>query len=65
MGALKNDTDVDDMKIEIGAPILEFYGETVRIGIEGKWVTFIARDRSMTRKQLMELIKEMDRKRTQ
>jgi hypothetical protein len=40
------------MKIEIGAPIIEFYGPVMRLGIEGKWVEFLDRgDPPMTRKQ--------------
>ena len=54
------------MDFEYGAPIIEFYGPVIRIGLEGKWVEFIARpDKRPSRKELLALIEQMDRERTQ
>ena len=36
--------------------IIEFYGPVIRIGIVGKWVHFITREKRPTRKELLMLI---------
>ena len=36
--------------IEIGAPIMEFYGPTLRYGVEGKWVEWVVR--ALSRRKL-------------
>jgi hypothetical protein len=46
--------------------IIEYYGpDFARIGVEGKWVEFIRREPGMTKKDLLELINEMNRTKTQ
>lgn len=45
--------------------IIERYGEFVRIGVEFKWVEFIKPDKKMSKAELLALIAEMDRERTQ
>ena len=56
--------DVPKMDFVYGAPIIDFWGPVVRIGLEGKWVQVIKRDPSMTRKTLLALIHAMDKQRT-
>jgi len=45
---------------------IEFYGPVIRIGLEGKWVEWIARPEGPKpkRKKLLALIRQMDQERT-
>lgn len=46
--------------------MIERYGPVVRIGVEFKWVEFIQqKDPKYTRKELLAIIEEMDKERTQ
>jgi hypothetical protein len=55
------------MKFKYGAPIIEFYGNLIRVGKEGKWVDVIAKPPGMrpSKRELIALIEKMDRERTQ
>lgn len=54
------------MAFEYGAIILEHYGPLIRIGKEGKWVEFIQDDDPpLKREDIIELIEQMDKTRTQ
>jgi hypothetical protein len=54
------------MSFEPSTAIIEYYGPLIRVGIEGKWVEFIARPKVRPpRKELLELIEQMGRERTQ
>jgi len=57
---------VDSPVFELGAPIIEFYGPTLRYGVEGKWVNWIELpDGRPTRREVLALIAEEDKRRTQ
>jgi hypothetical protein len=47
------------------AYMIEYYGPAVRIGVEGKWVEFVMRDYSLSKRDYADIITDMDRLRTQ
>jgi hypothetical protein len=53
-------------EFELGAPIIEFYGPTLRYGVEGKWVNWIVLPNGRPkRREVLALIAEEDKRRTQ
>ena len=55
------------MNFEYGAPIIDFWGPIIRVGLEGKWVEFVVNPdypKNPPRKEILALIHEMDKGRT-
>jgi hypothetical protein len=62
----KKRVDNPVFEFELGAPIIEFYGPTLRYGVEGKWVNWIELPNGRpTRREVLALIAEEDKRRTQ
>ncbi len=56
----------DGPVFEIGAPIIEFYGPTLRYGVEGKWVNWIELSgQRPKRREVLAMIAEEDKRRSQ